>query len=646
MAAIWGIVNRQGTVSKEDAQKMKDSMSSFQIDRYESVTKETLHFACGHQYFTENAVTDVSPYYDEELNTYFLADVFLYNRDELMQELREGGICISGSEPERVGDAMLTYQAYRLWGEHFVEHLRGSFALVVYDAARKTILLCADHFARRYLTYHIGEEAVYFATVYQPLLAVLKKEEKGLSREWIVSAYTDCTADELRLPGKTVYDTVSQVEPAHYVKIDVESGKLEKVEYWNPLHSVQMRHGLSDAEYRDIFLATFESAVKSMLRARKETGIRLSGGLDSASVAAMAARNLAKENKKLFTYTAVPSEDFSYTNDRLQMENEKNAVLAQQKMYPNMVTNFVSTGDKNCFTELEEVVTKFQKPVKAALNMVNVEGMDTAAEKDGCSIIFTGQNGNATISYGRLLTYIYQKCLAGRFWDAYREMQCFSKVHRVSRKRILKVFWATFKEEKLDKLELGSDCLLKDSDIKTYNLLKKEREIRKSRGTGSLDSVKQRRGFCFMPIVFQHMGIYDTYSSLNHGMISLDPTLSVEMIELCMSMPIDCFVRGGRERRAVRDYMKGYVTDAVLENHSSRGVQAADYAHRVNRDWDEIKDKVYHVLQEPIVSEYLDEAKVAALIKEARENEYHMDKGLVARLAVVSSLAFFLKLSS
>ena len=149
-----------------------------------------------------------------------------------------------------------------------------------------------------------------------------------------------------------------------------------------------------------------------------------------------------------------------------------------------------------------------------------------------------------------------------------------------------------------------------------------------------------------MPIVFQHMGTYDTYSSLQNGMISLDPTLSVEMIELCMSMPIDCFVRGGRERRAVRDYMKGYVTDAVLENHSSRGVQAADYAYRVNRDWDGIKDRVYNILQEPIVSEYLDEAKVQALIEEVRENEYHMDKGLVARLAVISSLAFFLKLSS
>ena len=645
MSAIWGAVNHKGVVPKEDVQKMKDSMSSFKIDRYESLTKNELHFACGHQYFTEAAVGDVSPYYEDETDTYFTADVFLYNRDELLHKLVEGGTAKSVAELQKKGDAELVYMAYRLWGEQFVTYLRGSFAVAVYEAVQRKLLLYADHLGRRYLAYHIGENGVRFGTVYQPILAVLEKGEKRLSKEWILSAYTDCTADELRLPEQTVYDAVFQVRPGHYVKIDVASGEREQVEYWNPLRTVQVKQGLSDDEYRDRFVSTFEGVVKSMLRARRETGIRLSGGLDSASVAAMAARNLAKENKKLFTYTSVPAEDFKYTNDRLQMENEKDAVLAQQQMYPNMVTNFISVGEKNCFTDLEEVVSVHRKPVKAALNMVNLVGMDIEAEKDGCSIVFTGQNGNATISYGSLMTYIYQKCRTGKFGAAYKEVQNFCNVHRVSRKRVLKIFLETFKEEKLEKLVLGEDCLLKTEDIRKYKLLEQERRIRASRGTGSLDTIKQRREFCFMPMVFQHMGTYDTYSSLKHGMLSLDPTLSVEMIELCMSMPIDCFVRGGRERRAVRDYMKGYVTDAVLENHSSRGSQAADFAYRVNRDWDKVKDKVYDILQEPKLAEYLDSDKVSALVEEAKENEYHMDKSLVARLAVISSLAFFLRRS-
>lgn len=50
-----------------------------------------------------------------------------------------------------------------------------------------------------------------------------------------------------------------------------------------------------------------------------------------------------------------------------------------------------------------------------------------------------------------------------------------------------------------------------------------------------------------MPLVYQHMGFYDTYNSLRYGILSVDPTLTKEMVELCLGMPIDCFVRNGKK---------------------------------------------------------------------------------------------------
>ena len=148
-----------------------------------------------------------------------------------------------------------------------------------------------------------------------------------------------------------------------------------------------------------------------------------------------------------------------------------------------------------------------------------------------------------------------------------------------------------------------------------------------------------------MPLVFQHMGFYHTYCSLKYGVLPLDPTLTKDMIELCLSMPIDCYVKNGRERRVIRDYFKGMIPDKILENHTGRGIQGADFAYRINRDWNEIKDDVYEILDEPMLKEFLDEDKLKALINEAKEKEYNMDKNIVARLAVISALGCFLRMA-
>jgi len=147
-----------------------------------------------------------------------------------------------------------------------------------------------------------------------------------------------------------------------------------------------------------------------------------------------------------------------------------------------------------------------------------------------------------------------------------------------------------------------------------------------------------------MPLVYQHMGFYDTYNSLRYGILSVDPTLTKEIVELCLSMPIECFVRGGKERRAVRDYMKGYVPDVILDNYAGRGVQAADYAFRVNRDWDNIKADVECLLSNPSLLAYIDEKKLQKLMHEIKASEYRLDKTLIAEAVVLASLSAFLNL--
>jgi len=639
MSAIWGMISKHDIISDSVVNRMKNSMNSFRIDKYQEIVQDTLYFACGQQYITKEDYFECLPVYDEKRQVLFTGDCVLSNRNELVEEL---GRIYSGQELQSMGDGQLCYKAYLHWGENFVERLRGSFSFALYNIAKGELLLYADHFARRYLAYYVSNEFICFSTVYHPILAVLGKNGYKLNRRWITAAYTDCTPDVIKLHGETVYEDIFHVEPGQYIKIQVNENRVEKYTYWNPLKTVKKVLRKTDDEYKEVFLSTFQSAVTGLLRTDGEVGIMLSGGLDSSSVAAFAAPELGANARKLYSYTAVPVAEYSFQNTPLKTENEKEYIIAQQKMHSNLVPRFVDAGDKTCFTDLESYASFYRKPVKPIINMVNINAMMECAVSDGCKIMMSGQNGNATISYGRIITYIYQKLCSLRFKDAYHEFSCFCKRHRVSKKHFIKIYVKTFFEEKIRKVKLGKDCFLKLEDIRKNKLVKLERKIHKMRGTGSMDSERQRRGFCFMPLVYQHMGFYDTYSSLKYGILSVDPTLTKEMVELCLGMPIDCFVRNGKERRAVRDYLKGYVPDEILDNYASRGVQAADYAFRINQSWDRIKGDVERLLENPALLEYLEEEKLQQLKRDIKVSEYCLDKAMIAKMAVIASLSAFL----
>lgn len=121
----------------------------------------------------------------------------------------------------------------------------------------------------------------------------------------------------MELHGATVYDNICQVEPGQYIKIHMADNRVEKAIYWKPLKDSKKIKLQTDEEYRALFLSTFRKAVDGFLHTSGEVGIMLSGGLDSSSVAAAAASKFGEEGRKLYSYTAVPADDYCYTNSLL-----------------------------------------------------------------------------------------------------------------------------------------------------------------------------------------------------------------------------------------------------------------------------------------------------------------------------------------
>ncbi len=643
MSAIWGLVNREAKDVSDYSQLMDQSMQKYKIDRVEKIDRPGAHLACGHQYITQEAEGDRSPIYDVERGVIFAADCFLYNREmvwEKLQKERQDKF-VQDRELNTIGDAELAYMAYCVWEEDFVNHLRGSFSIAIFCEKGQHLDLYVDQLARRYLAYCITDEFVSFGTVYSPIKSCLGKKIE-LNKKCIAEMYIDVSPLSFRRPSETVYKGIYHVNCGSHLTIDVKTGVKEERVYWSLPKNLKEIKCKSDEEYGELFVQYYEKCVKMLLRSQKETGIKLSGGLDSSSVAAFAAPILCTRGKKLHSYTSVPATDFEYRNDSYITENEKDNVLAQKEMYPNIEPHFFNGDKGNCFTRLEQYQRDYEGPVKPAGNIDNVAQMSNMSASDGCKILLSGSNGNASISYGDVNTYVYWKIKGGHFIQAYRECAAYCRFERYSRKEFAKSFLkALFR--KVDISKFLRTCYLTSDNMEKYEIVDLAKVIYGTAGNGCFQTREQRYNFIYAPIRFQHMGYYETHTSLLYGVFALDPTLTVEMIEFCMRLPIDCYVRGGRQRRAIRDYMSEKLPFVVTSETVGRGVQSPDFACRVNRDWDGIKNSVREALEEPTLREYIKEEEIASLLEYIDNHEYHFDKSITIQMAVIASLGYFLK---
>jgi asparagine synthase (glutamine-hydrolysing) len=197
---------------------------------------------------------------------------------------------------DEIPDSGLIAQAYRKWGRECPVILVGDFAFAIFDGNRKEIFCAVDHTGNRTLYYYSSPKVFAFATLIKPLFA-LGEVSRKYSEEWI--------CDFLSIPSVmhqidselTLYRDILMLPAGHSLTIGKD--RIIKKAYWTVGKQKELRLK-SDQEYEEALRHILGQAVKSRLRSKKPVGIMLSWGLDSASIACLAAEELKKKNKKLY----------------------------------------------------------------------------------------------------------------------------------------------------------------------------------------------------------------------------------------------------------------------------------------------------------------------------------------------------------
>lgn len=203
----------------------------------------------------------------------------IYNHAELRRDLeRRGHVFASRS------DVAVIPHLYEEYGDEFVTHLRGMFALALWDGKRQRLVLARDR---------LGKKPLYYAEHGGRL--VFASELKALLASGAVAPEVDWTAigrylvyNRVPSPSCAVRG-VQKLAPAHYLVYD--QGAVRTVRYWRPSFAHKWR--ATEREYLDEVERVLADAVRVRLMSDVPLGAFLSGGVDSGLVVALMAREMS-----------------------------------------------------------------------------------------------------------------------------------------------------------------------------------------------------------------------------------------------------------------------------------------------------------------------------------------------------------------
>jgi asparagine synthase (glutamine-hydrolysing) len=200
----------------------------------------------------------------------------IYNFRELRRELESLG-CVFRSHT----DTEVVLRGFEMWGIDVFAKLNGMFALAIWDTQERRLVLARDRWGQKPLYYCALGDRFLFASEAKCLL--LEPDVPRSIRYEKLPVYLR----HLYVPSpETMFDGIEKLEPASV--LIWRNGKFTKRRYWEiPLET---NDRISDAEAAARFRELLTASVERHLIADVPVGVFLSGGLDSTSIVALAAR--------------------------------------------------------------------------------------------------------------------------------------------------------------------------------------------------------------------------------------------------------------------------------------------------------------------------------------------------------------------
>lgn len=237
--------------------------------------------ALGHRRLSIIDVTgSAQPLGNEDLSIQIVFNGEIYNYRELRQEL-----LAAGHQFRTDGDTEVIVHLYEQYGLQFVDHLRGMFALAIWDSRQQRLVVVRDRLGQKPFFYRMDDGRFSFASELKSLLQIPdspREVDRHSMLRFLSLQYVPAPHSILR--------GYHRLPPASLAVI--ENGKMTVRRYWSPPYQEPQEHRNRISDWSEELRATLTEAVRLRLRSDVPLGAFLSGGIDSTVIVGLMQQQL------------------------------------------------------------------------------------------------------------------------------------------------------------------------------------------------------------------------------------------------------------------------------------------------------------------------------------------------------------------
>ncbi|MGI5940305.1 MAG: asparagine synthase (glutamine-hydrolyzing) [Thermoleophilia bacterium] len=508
----------------------------------------------------------------------------IYNYVELKEELKSLGHRFLSTS-----DAEVILESFKRWGIDAISRLNGMFAFALFDARDGSFYLVRDRFGVKPLYYVAQDKNLYFAST-----------ARTIAVELSLTPDLQYLSDGVRYglwehDDAAPYTGMKALRPGHFLR--VEAATATELSYsLQPYYDFMERTTAMADSLASISIRRaakklgdlLEDAVRLRLRADVPVATSLSGGLDSSTIAVLAAEHHSGH-----------LEGFTFGEPHCE-ESEGPLVCEFSRMTGINVTYV--------WPDIDEIVQSFDETTAAqegpfiSGSMMAQYLVFQAARKAGFKVLLGGQGGDeAFMGYHKFQVFHLRRLLAQK---KYPEALGFllSLVPTVIAERSIWAETWSNRQRYLRQSGLGTALRLPEGSLEIgYNPQRPlyERQVADI-ALGSLPTLLR----------------YEDCNSMGNNIESRLPFLDYRVMEMGVALPETLKLRHGRGKWIIREALKGRLPESIRNPRFKRGFDVQQQ-HWIDEG---LGDHIRALLKNhhDIVAEYL---ASGVRIEEAYSNE-------------------------
>jgi asparagine synthase (glutamine-hydrolysing) len=428
-------------------------------------------------------------------------------------------------------DSEVILYLYQEYGLGCFKHLRGEFAFLLYDKAKQQFIAARDRFGIKPLYLSRLPNGFVFGSEMKAIFA------SGLVAPKINAAGFDPLLDQDPDDVQFPFEGIEHVPPASYCLIDLETGESTISRYWsNEIPAETAERVPADSVDKQTTYATevlhvLEEAVRLRLRADVPVGLYLSGGIDSAFIAALMGRNLdARPHSFSIAFEG---------SDRNEQEFARRAAD-----FVGTEHHELTVTKQMLWDNLEQCVWFSELPF-VSLAPVGKFLLSQEARKS-VTVVLTGEGADEVfLGYRRF------------FEDAIRDTREQASSRRISSAQSRRLKLGRFAGSMIQKVSL---LLFAKDRRREVERVRQHRSLRHDPQKPVINAVQEAR-IAAMP--FDILCFLGDREEMAHSLEARLPFLDHKLYDLARSIPGDFKMRSGLEKAVLRDAAKGILPEDV-----------------------------------------------------------------------------------